>query len=99
VRDDSLFVKLLAEGHGIEGLTEDLETHCSKNSRRFEFVSEEESSASVQLHDEVVKAEDVTDEQKARICERVAEADKVCFSGVPLGNSSICYTLFVFRLF
>lgn len=33
----------------------------------------------MQLHDEVVKAEDVTDEQKARICERVAEADKVGF--------------------
>lgn len=41
---------------------------------------------SVQLHDEVVKAENVTDEQKARICERVAEADKVCFSNVPSIN-------------
>ncbi|GAQ78994.1 Replication factor C subunit RFC4 [Klebsormidium nitens] len=34
-----------------------------------------------QLHDEVVRAEDVTDEQKARICERVAEADKCLIDG------------------
>lgn len=34
-----------------------------------------------QLHDLIVAADDVTDEQKARICERLAEADKCLIDG------------------